>query len=210
MNLSEMRSTVRRDLHDEDPDNRRWSDDELDRHIAHAVRQFSLAAPQEQTALVPTTEGSREIDISGLPDRVVVQAVEHPVGRFPPCYQRFAIWADTLTVLGDEVPDGSDCRISYGKLHTLDGDPSTIPPRFEDLLAIGAEGYALMEWAAFAINQVNLGGTDTAADFRALGQEKLRRFRREVKRLGRWGRVRPSRLYTPATPIEGMSADPGP
>ena len=33
MNLSEMRTIVRRDLHDEDAGNYRWTDDELDRHI---------------------------------------------------------------------------------------------------------------------------------------------------------------------------------
>ena len=210
MDLSQMRTKVRRDLHDEDAENQRWSDDELDRHIAHAVREFSLAVPQEQTALLPTTEGSREIDISTLSDRVLVQAAEYPVGRFPPCHQRFAIWKDTLTVLGDEVPDGSDCCIYYGKLHTLDGDSSTIPPPFEDLIATGAEGYALVEWAAFAINQVNLGGIDTPANFRTEGRTRITNFRRDIRRLGRRGKVRGNRLYTPATPISSLTADPGP
>ncbi|MGB2853597.1 MAG: hypothetical protein WBC55_04010, partial [Dehalococcoidia bacterium] len=154
MNLSEMRTIVRRDLHDEDSENYRWSDDELDRHIAHAVKDFSDATPYEQKATIPTTEGSREIDISSLSDRIMVEAVEYPVGNFPKSYQRFAIWQDTLTLLGDEVPDGSNCYIYYGNLHTLDAETSTIPSRFEDLIAIGAAGYALVEWAAFAINQV--------------------------------------------------------
>jgi hypothetical protein len=41
MDLNTMRSIVRRDLKDEDAQNYRWSDDELDRHIAHAVKEFS-------------------------------------------------------------------------------------------------------------------------------------------------------------------------
>ena len=210
MNLSEMRTIVRRDLHDEDSENYRWSDDELDRHIAHAVKDFSDATPYEQKATIPTTEGSREIDISSLSDRIMVDAVEYPVGKFPKSYQRFAIWQDTLTLLGDEVPDGSNCHIYYGKLHTLDTETSTIPSRFEDLIAIGAAGYALVEWAAFAINQVNLGGTETPALFSTQGQQKLSHFRRELKRLGRRSRVRQTRLYAPATPIASMSTDPGP
>ena len=205
-----MRALVRRDLHDEDAENYRWSDDELDRHIAHAVRDFSQAIPHQQSATLPTTEGSREIDISSLSERVKVEAAEYPVGRFPPCYQRFAIWEDTLTLLGDEVPDGSDCCINYGALHTLDESTSTIPPRFEDVIPIGAAGYALVEWAAFAINQVNLGGTETPALFAAEGRQRLEHFRRELKRLGRRGRVRQTRLYTPARPTAGESADPGP
>ncbi|MGB2799397.1 MAG: hypothetical protein WBC82_06100 [Dehalococcoidia bacterium] len=210
MNLSEMRTIVRRDLHDEDSENYRWSDDELDRHIAHAVKDFSDATPYEQKATRPTTEGSREIDISSLSDRIMVEAVEYPVGNFPKSYQRFAIWQDTLTLLGDEVPDGSNCYIYYGNLHTLDAETSTIPSRFEDLIAIGAAGYALVEWAAFAINQVNLGGTETPALFSTQGQQKLSHFRRELKRLGRRSRVRQTRLYAPATPIASMSTDPGP
>jgi len=210
MNPSEMRTIVRRDLHDEDSENYRWSDGELDRHIAHAVKDFSDATPYEQKATIPTTEGSREIDISSLSDRIMVDAVEYPVGMFPKSYQRFAIWQDTLTLLGDEVPDGSNCHIYYGKLHTLDAETSTIPSRFEDLIAIGAAGYALVEWAAFAINQVNLGGTETPALFSTQGQQKLSHFRRELKRLGRRSRVRQTRLYAPATPIASMSTDPGP
>ncbi len=34
MNLTEMRTIVRRDLHDEDAANYCWTNDELDRHIA--------------------------------------------------------------------------------------------------------------------------------------------------------------------------------
>ena len=199
MNLAEMRTVVRRDLHDEDPQSYRWSDDELARHIAHAVKDFSQAIPCQQSATVPTTEGSREIDISTLSDRVMVEAVEYPVDSFPRDYQRFAIWENTLTLLGDQVPDGSDCRIYYGRLHTLDESTSTVPPRFEDVIPVGAAGYALVEWAAFAINQVNLGGTDTTSLFSTEGQRRLSQFRRELKRLGRRGRVRQTRLYTPAT-----------
>ena len=47
MNLTDMRAIVRRDLHDEDSNNYRWTDDELDRHIVHAVREFSERIPYE-------------------------------------------------------------------------------------------------------------------------------------------------------------------
>ena len=36
MNLSDMRAIVRRDLHDENSGSYRWTNDEIDRHIAHA------------------------------------------------------------------------------------------------------------------------------------------------------------------------------
>jgi hypothetical protein len=199
-----MRTIVRRDLHDEDAANYRWTDDELDRHIAHAVKEFSEAIPYEQKAIIATTAGSRELDISSLSDRNMLEAVEYPIDLFPRSYQRFAIWGDTLTLLGDTVPDGSNCYIYYGKPHTLSEETSTVPPKFDNLVATGAEGYALLEWAAFAINQVNIGGTDTPKIFTTQGEAKLSHFRKELKRLGRRNRVRISRLYIPAQPIRSI------
>ena len=210
MNLSEMRTLVRRDLHDEDANNYRWSNDELDRHIAHAVKDFSEYLPYEQKATKATTSGSRELDISSLTDRVMVQAVEYPVDNFPKRYQRFSLWGDTLTILGDEVPDGSNAYIYYGKLHTLDAESSTIPTRYEDLISAGAAGYAAVEWAAYAINRVNVGGSVTPREFLAWGEERLKYFRQELSRLGRKNRIRVRSLYQPYYPVASKSTDYGP
>ena len=210
MNLTEMRTIVRRDLHDEDTQNYRWTNDELDRHITHAVKDFSEAIPYEQKTAKATTSASREIDISTITNRVMVEAVEYPVGRFPRRYQRFAIWADTITLLGDEVPDGSNAYIYYGKLHTLDSGTSTIPTRHEDLIVAGACGYAAVEWAVYAINRVNVGGNQTPDELLNWGREKLDHFRRELKRLGRRNRVRIRSLYKPYYPPVSESTDYGP
>jgi hypothetical protein len=208
MNLSEMRTMVRRDLKDEDSQNYRWTNDELDRYIDHALRDFSQALPREQKSDIATTAGSREIDISLLTNRVIVFAVEYPIGKFPPLYQRFSLYQDTITLLGDEVPDGSDARIFYGKLHTLDASSSTIPSQHEDIVAIGAEGYALVEWAAYSINRVSLGGEETPQQFRVRGEELLRQFKRESARLK--SRLRPRQLYRPATTPVSKTTDWGP
>jgi len=210
MTLSEMRTLVRRDLHDEDAENYRWTDDELDRHIAHAVKDFSEALPLEQKATKATTSGSREVDISSLSDRVMVEAVEYPVDKYPKRYQRFALWGDTLTLLGDEVPDGSNAYIYHGKLHTLSAESSTIPTKFEDLVAAGACGYAAVEWAAYAINRTNVGGTMTPREFLTWGNDKLGYFRSELKRLGRRNRVRIKQLYKPYYQPVSKSTDYGP
>ena len=210
MNLSDMRTMVRRDLRDEDSVNYRWTNDEIDRHIERALSEFSEAVPLEKSTLIATTPASRDLDISSLTDRVMVKAVEYPLDVYPKCYQRFSLWGDTLTILGDLVPAGDDCTLYYGNLHTLDAETSTIPSKHEDLVALGAGAYALIAWAAYAINQVNLGGTATPGIFNAQGQEKLHQFRHELKRLGRLGKVRIARLYTPATSIVSESIDPGP
>ncbi len=210
MNLTEMRTIVRRDLHDEDANNYRWSNDELDRHIAHAVKEFAEAIPVEQKATKATSSGSRELDVSSLSDRIAIEAAEYPVDKFPKSYQRFAVWGDTLTLLGSEVPDGSNAYIYYGKLHTLDASTSTIPQRFEDIITAGAGGYAAVEWAAYAINRVNVGGTMTPGDFLTWGRERLRFFRSELRRLGRRNRVRVRSLYQPYYPPVSKATDYGP
>ena len=210
MNLSEMRTTLRRDLKDEEAADYRWTDDELDRHIAHAVRDFSGAVPLEARFTTATGSGSRDIDISGLADRIMVTAVEYPVAKFPVVYQRFAIWGDSITLLGDDVPDGSDAHIFYGRLHTLDGTTSTIPSRYEDLIAAAAAGYAAVEWAIYATNRVNVGGKNTPAEFLDWGKEKLGCFKSELRRLGRQNRVRISSLYKPHYPVKSKTSDFGP
>ena len=210
MNLTEMRALVRKDLHDEDPLNYRWTDAELDRHIARAVKEFSEAIPLEQKAVLVTVSGSREISLDTLTNRIMIGAVEYPLGRFPPNYQRFAFWNETLTLLGSEVPDGSNCQVYYGKLHTLDGSSSTLPPQFEDLAATGAAGYAASEQGAYTINQVNNGGPGTSGEWREWAREKLDFFREGLKRFGRRNRVRARQLYTPYNPPASKSTDWGP
>ena len=210
MNLSDMREIVRRDLRDEDSNNYRWTNDEIDRHINHAVREFSESIPYEQRATKATTDGSRELDISSITDRVMVEAVEYPADKYPKRYQPFSLWGDTLTVLGDEVPDGSDAYIYHGKLHTLDVSGSTIPAQHEDLIAAGASGYAAVEWGVYAVNRVNAGGTGTPKEFLDWGNRKLKYFRQELRRLGRKNRVRISSLYQPYYPVVSRSTDYGP
>ncbi|MCJ7425718.1 MAG: hypothetical protein MUO17_01005 [Dehalococcoidales bacterium] len=195
MDLNTMRAIVRRDLKDEDAGNYRWSDDELDQHIAHALKEFSEAVPLPAKATLPTTADSRVIDISALTDRVMVEAVEYPLEQFPPSYPKFALWGHALTLFVDEAPDGENCQIYYGRLHTLNAEGSTIDTKHEDLVATGAEGYAAVEWASYAINRVNVGGATTAKEFLAWGNEKLKQFKQELKRLGRRNKVRIRQLY---------------
>jgi len=195
MNLSEMIAVVRKDLHDEDPNNYQWSSDELTRHINRAVRELSEWVPLLAKATLPTTSGSRQVDISSLTNRVMVQAVEYPVDESPARYQRFSLWADTLTIISGDEPNGSNCYIYYGVLHTLDANGSTIPAECEDLVATGACGYATIERAAFAINRVNIGGTVTPREYRIWGNERLKIFRDRLKRLGRRQRIRTQQLF---------------
>ncbi len=171
------------------------TDDELTRHINRAVKELSERVPLLAKATLPTTSGSRQVDISSLTDRVMVQAVEYPVDGSPARYQRFSIWGDTLTMISGDEPNGANCYIYYGVIHTLDADGSTIPAEYEDLVATGAGGYAAIGWAAFAINRVNIGGAVTPREYRIWGNERLRIFRDRLKRQSRRQRIRTQHLF---------------
>jgi hypothetical protein len=209
MTLTEMIALIRKDLHDEVSACYRWSDATLTRHIAHAVKEFSEAIPLKSIAAVDTTAGSRAVDISALTGRVMVEAVEYPVGQFPAVYPRFSLWGDSLILLGENVPSGAHCNVYYGQLHTL-GATSTIPAVYEDLITWGACGYAGIEYGLYTTDKVNNGGEKTPDELAAWGKEKLLMFRAELKRLGRKNKVRVNQLYTPFYPIQSQTTDPGP
>ena len=199
MNLSDMRARLRKDLHDEDALNYRWTDGELDRHIQHTVRELSLALPLEAKATLTTTPGSRDVSITSLTDVVAIEAVEYPVGEYPPSYARYSVWLSTLTLLVDAAPAAAeDIGVYYTKLHTIDVSSSTVPARFEDVVAAGAAGYAAVEWSSFATNRVNVGGRDVWREYLAWGQERLAQFQRALARHGRRNAVRVRRMYAPA------------
>lgn len=201
MNLADMRARLRQDLHDEDESSYRWSDEELNRHIEHAVRELSLAVPLEAKATLTTTAGSRELSLSTISDLVAIEAVEYPVGRYPPRYVRFSLWGDTLTLLVEGAPSGGEeVYIYYGKLHTLDETASTIPSPLEDLVVIGGAGYAAIEWASFATNRVNLGGDQTWRSFLTWGQDRLASFMRGLAKHSKKNAVRCRQLYRPYEP----------
>ena len=211
MNLPQMRARLRQDLHDEDSQSYRWSDAELDRHIGRAVRELSLATPLEAKAALTTTAGSRELSVSSLTDLFLVEAVEYPTGKYPPVYIQFSLWGSTLTLLVDSAPAGvENANVFYGKLHTLDATTSTLPSYLEELLATGAAGYAALEWASFATNRVNVGGTDAWRDYQAWGQERLAAFMKGLAKYSKRNAVRARRLYRPLEPKPSQTTDWGP
>jgi hypothetical protein len=206
-----MRARVRQDLHDEDATNYRWTNAELDRHIQHAVRELSLAVSQEAKATLTTTAGSRNLSISSLTDLVMIEAVEHPVGKYPPVYVPFSLWGSTLTLLVEGVPGGGESvYVYYGKLHTLDATSSTLPSPLEDLVAIGADGYAALEWSSFATNRVNVGGMEVWRQYQSWGQERLDSFLKGLANHSHRNRVRARHLYTAAQPRPSQTTDWGP
>lgn len=199
MNIAEFRTLVRRDLRDEDPAAQRWTDDELDRHVQHALRDLGKAAPVESVATVAAGGGS-EVPLSSLPGLLEVEAVEYPLDRRPACFVPFSRWGASLTLQAGPAPaQGDQIRVWYTRLHTLDATSSTVPEQFEDTVALGAAAYAALAWASFAANRVNLGGEDTARRYHIWGNARLETFQRALGRAARRG-VRVRRMYPEGDP----------
>ena len=210
MNIADMRQLVRRDLHDEEATDYRWTDAELDRHVQHAVRELSLSVPLQATASLVTTDGSRDVSLRTLADLIRVEAAEFPAGRYPPAYVRFSVWGDNLTLHVDAAPSGGEAvRLYYLKLHTLDAIASTIPAHLEELAAMGAGGYAALEWASFATNRVNVGGPQAWRHFLVWGKERLRLFHAALARLSATNAVRTRQLYVPTGAGPAQAGDRG-
>ncbi|MBI4236375.1 MAG: hypothetical protein HY688_03350 [Chloroflexi bacterium] len=209
--LADIRTRVRKELHDEDATAYRWTDTVLDRHIARALGELALAAPREMVASPTTTAGSRDVSLASLASRVVVEAVEYPTGRYPPSLVPFSLWGDTLTLLVDTVPAGGEAlKVYYGALHTLDATTSTLPAALEETLVTGAAAYAALEWANYAVNRINVGGEEVWRQYLAWGQERLADFQGQLARTGRRAALRLRQLYRPAQPPASQSTDWGP
>ena len=193
--LADIRTRVREDLRDSEAE--RWPDDQIDRHIAHALSDLSLAAPRELSGDVATTNGSRDVSLGALEGLIEVEAVEYPAGQFPAAFVSFSTWGGTLSIQGQALPDGSDAKVYYLATHTLDDEGSTIPEHLLDVLATGASAYAALELASFTADRLNLDPKASEKHL-AWARARLTAFQQLLHTYGRKNRVRERRLYVPA------------
>jgi hypothetical protein len=203
--IATLLARMRQDLNDEALPFR-WSDAHLQRHLERTIREYSLFVPREMKTTLPTTVGSREIAIGSLADVVRVEAVEWPVGQWPPHYVRFSVWQTTLTLLTAAKGDGSLAAIYWLAVHLVDA--STLPTRDEELICRGAAGFAALEWANYAIGRVTVAGEETADRYRRWGTTALDEFWAGLDRRRRSLKAR--RLYLPAGALPSQSRDAGP
>jgi hypothetical protein len=194
MNLTDMRTLVRRDLKDEDNSNYRWQDNEIDRAIARALLELSRYVPREMKATIATTAGSREITMTTLTDRVSVDRVEFPISQTPRQFQRFTVYADTITLVGDVEGDGANCYIYWGSVHTM-GATSTIPSYLEDVLALGATAYAVLAQTQYRTDTAGIGGERADTDYQSWGTVMLKEFKAQLKRFGKGRKLKISQFY---------------
>jgi hypothetical protein len=203
--LADIRTRLRTDL--DDSTSAIWSDADLDRHLSRALRELSAKLPQQKKTTLVTTPGSRDLSLTTLTDRVEIEAVEYPTLNYPQTFVRFSVWVTTLTLLIDGTPATENVFVYWTAQHVLDGSGTTLPSAEEELLALGAGGFALLQQAASGVNTLNTGGANVDRDYRSQGLDALREFR---KRLNERRGIRRRELYEPAEPLPSQSTDPGP
>jgi hypothetical protein len=198
MDLATMRAQVRRDLKDTDASAYRWTDAELDGHIARALAEYGESCPLAATA-TKTAGALPDYDLSAEGGYLWCIEAEWPIGKSPT--SRVPIWERTRGSVRLQLAEGSlpmqgeSVRFYYAKAHTL-GATSTVPPEHEPVVQLGAVAYALAAMAAYSVDRIATTGRGAEEWFR-LSAAALESFRRELNRIGRrasggfagWGEV---------------------
>ena len=97
--LAFYRNAVRAALNDNDEEDLLWTDDELEQHILHAVRDISMLSPAEKKVALGMTASSKIVDISSLDDLIHVDRVEYKPEQTPPTFRNFTeVWDNKLTI----------------------------------------------------------------------------------------------------------------
>jgi len=97
------------------------------------------------------------------------------------------------TTVGNTVNDNTavwTCRAYY-----------PAPAEHDDILLLGASGYAISAQGVGSVNTLNTGGSSVDRDYRSEATRRLREFRAQLNAIGYAGRLRNRQLYTPSTPI---------
>jgi len=82
----------------------------------------------------------------------------------------------------------------------------TLPIQQEQSPSIGAQGYALQAYAAYGLDRSQPDYRYAQENAANGAQVLLHTLARQLRRLGRQGRLRPSQLYSPATgPVDNTT-----
>jgi hypothetical protein len=192
MDLTDLRAALAADL--ADAGNALWTTDELDRAIRRALRDYSAAQPRRAETTLTLATAGRALDISAVSDLVGVERVWFPYDagapEWPPRWRDFEVWpGETLYLdVAEEPAAGEVARLFYWGLHMLDGldgaTETTLPAADEDLLALGAAGYAALEQSRAAIGAINVSSY-TPLQWREWAEARLAEFDRRLDALAR-------------------------
>lgn len=184
---------------------------DIDRHVDHAARDLSNIAPIEQLVSLAVTSGSRSIDLTATQAAYTIikyLALEWPTGNYPVEYVQFQVFGPTLTMLVEDLPDSTQPTANLYLLVAMQCNASaaqsTIPPQYDDILALGAAGYAAQELATRLMNTINVGGPIVWQHYLTLSTQLLTDFNAELRLLASRHQFYTKRLYAPEYPPQGI------
>jgi hypothetical protein len=191
--LSAITANVAADL--KDTANAIWTPEELTRAVRWALHELSWAVPRRASATIAAVEGVREYGLAaaGITDALFITEVWHPYSAGAPEYPpRGAAWRllddDTLFLDVDTVLAGEGIRVFYARPQAIEGldgaAASTLTPEQEELVTLGAAGYAALQRAQDSIGQVNVTAQAPRL-WHDWGEHRLHEFRTRLNRLAR-------------------------
>lgn len=181
MDLETIRGRLALDL--SDSEGVVWSAEELTRAIRRALADYSVVHPCRRIMDLELAEEGRQIDLSAVAELAGVERVWYPYEETrSPAWQPFEVWPGRqLYLAGEPIPQaGETLRLFYWMAHTLAGldgaETTTLPPADEELLVLGAAGYAALEKSRGAIGSINISGY-TPGHWRRWAEGRLNAFR---------------------------------
>ncbi len=158
MSLNTLRDNLRDDLKDLDSGDYAWTDDELDRHILRAAKEYEASWPLLAKADRAGDGATRRFDLSNEPGLLGCQRVEYEIDQNPPQYLAFFQDEDDyVLVLGETVPQaGKDLRFWIATSYTLTSTTTNIPSEHQPGILGGAWGFAVQAFARYAERRVNV------------------------------------------------------
>jgi len=170
-----------------DTGNTNWSAAEITQHIRRALRDIEGVTPRRTTTTLTLAAAGREVSLSGVSGLLRVYDVWYPYSaaapEYPPMRPRWELIADdTLLLLVDDEPAAcATLRLFYTAPHTIDGLDSatstTLSPREETSLVLGATAFCAQQYAQDAIGEVSPSGmTPAQLEIWAARRESLYRW----------------------------------
>lgn len=209
MSLNTFRDNLRDDLKDLDSGDYAWSDDELDRHLLRAAKEYEASWPLLAKVDQDGDGMTRRFDLSTQAGLLRCLRVEYETDQNPPQYLAFFQDGNNhVLILGETVPEtGKDVRFWIATSYTLTSTTTNIPAEHQSGILGGAWGFAVQAFARYAERRVNVRD-DVPKGLRKAAGAALQEFREWLSRL-RDTRVEQEaaldRLRTPAALMAGDS-----
>ena len=184
--LAQLRTMLRQELRDEDAASYVWTDAVLNRHIAHALQHVQAVAPLFASVVKAMPTGRRVDLTADVPATFLwVDAVEHPVDRFPQCFHPFREEAGPKVYLltTDPPPAGESVTFWYARGYAVAEGSSDLPAELDRAVLLGARAFALADQAVDTADK--LTPRDTVEAYRKLAAEARAAFELTVEELRR-------------------------